>query len=117
MSWRRGLFGTAPSPASTVDEMTPVPKIVIGLPVLAAQLRIALFTLRRPPVTVTPARLARGSTFASSVDFRAAVVRLQADNTNIAAPETCGVAMEVPLREAYEELGQVERIPTPGAPK
>src|ERR1700688_118105 len=82
-----------------------------------AQLRIALLTSRRPPVTVIPVKLVRGSTFARSAFFRADVLKLQADSTSMAAPDTCGVAMDVPLRLPYCELGQVEMILTPGAPR
>jgi hypothetical protein len=81
------------------------------------QLRIAFSIFSRPPLTVMPERLLSGSTFASRVFFSAAVLRVQTDNSNNAAPETCGVAMDVPLKVPYDELGRVEIMFTPGAPR
>src|SRR5205814_3999975 len=62
------------------------------------QLRIALSTFSRPPVIVIPERLATGSTFASKASFSAAVLSVQAESSSRAAPETCGVAIDVPSR-------------------
>src|SRR5258708_1881920 len=81
------------------------------------QLRIAFSMFSRPPLTVMPERLLSGSTFVSNVFFSAAVLRVQADNSNNAAPETCGVAMDVPLRFPKVPLGSVEIMFVPGAPR
>src|SRR5205823_5177907 len=64
------------------------------------QLRIALSTFSRPPVIVIPERLATGSTFASKAFFSPAVLSVQAESNSRAAPETCGVAIDVPFRVA-----------------
>ncbi len=62
------------------------------------QERTALLTLSLPPVTVTPESAGMGSTLLRSVLLSCAVLRLQLERTSAAAPETCGVAMEVPLK-------------------
>src|SRR6185436_18367876 len=64
---------------------------------LGAQARIALLTFSRPPVVVAPAIAGIGSTVFRIIAFRPAVVREHAESTNAAAPDTCGVAIEVPL--------------------
>ena len=48
---------------------------------------------------VKPDNEAIGSTLFSRLVLRAAVVRVQRESTNAAAPDTCGVAIEVPLKE------------------
>ena len=63
-----------------------------------AQARIEALTLSRPPVVVIPAMEAMWSTLARRLAFSWSVERLHAESTNAAAPETCGVAIEVPLR-------------------
>ena len=60
---------------------------------------MALLTFSRPPVTVRPDNEGIGSTLLSKLFFRPAVSREQADNTSAAAPETWGVAMDVPLKK------------------
>jgi hypothetical protein len=50
-------------------------------------------------VTVIPDSDGIGSTLLSKLLFRAAVSSEQTDNTSAAAPETCGVAMDVPLKK------------------
>src|SRR5215472_10311618 len=64
-----------------------------GAPVPAHD-RMALFTSSRPPLLVMVLRLVTGSTLLSKVLLSAEVFSVQADRTSIAAPETCGVAME-----------------------
>ena len=55
--------------------------------------------LSRPPVSTTPARLGRGSAkfrirfFASRWSMAG-----NRENTSAVAPDTCGVAIEVPLK-------------------
>src|SRR5688500_18579939 len=77
--------------------------------------RSALFTCSRPPVVVMPASADRGPTVPSSVSFSASVSMSHADSTSAAAPETCGVAIDVPLRKLYVPPVIVERMSTPGA--
>lgn len=55
-------------------------------------------TFSRPPVATKPLNEDRGSTLARMLDFKAAVVSEHLESTRAAAPETCGVAMEVPLK-------------------
>ena len=62
------------------------------------QARIALFTFNRPPVVVIPANEAIVSTLVSRLLLRPAVLSVQTESTNAAAPDTCGVAIEVPLK-------------------
>ena len=63
-----------------------------------AQARMALLTFSRPPVTVRPESDGMGSTLLRRSVFRLAVLSEHLDSTSRAAPETCGVAMEVPLK-------------------
>src|SRR5262249_8261203 len=78
----------------------------------------ALATFRRPPVVVLPDSDAIGSTlFSSTVLSDAVFVCEQRDRTSAAAPDTCGVAIEVPLRKRYVSPGNVESTCTPGAPR
>src|ERR1051325_3849613 len=78
----------------------------------------AFAALRRPPVMVRPARLGIGSTLLRIASLSWAVVRLgEWARTSAATPDTCGVAMDVPLKYEYEEPGTVERTLTPGAPR
>jgi hypothetical protein len=58
---------------------------------------IALYTFNRPPVTVRPVNEGIWSTLASSTFLSVTVSSVQADSTSAAAPETCGVAIDVPL--------------------
>src|SRR5436309_7709879 len=64
----------------------------------ALQARTALLTFRRPPVTVMPLSDGIGSTLFISVLLRPAVSSAHTDNSSAAAPETCGVAIDVPLK-------------------
>ena len=62
--------------------------------------RMALFTFNRPPVTLLPDSAAIGSTLPSKLLFKAAVSRDgQLESTSAAAPETWGVAIDVPLKK------------------
>src|SRR5262245_29901811 len=93
-------------------------KIVVaggGVPPLQA--RMALSTFNRPPVTVLPANELIGSTLFMRFAFSWAVLNVRLDSTNAAAPETCGVAIEVPLKKAKPPLRTVERMLVPGAPR
>ena len=90
-----------PPPAVPVAEMCRFVRYNLEVAIpdsLGAQERIALFTFRRPPLTVLDASEATASTLLSRVVFSAAVVRLQAERTSRAAPATCGVAIDVPLK-------------------
>src|SRR6266576_801944 len=79
------------------------------------QARMAVFTLRRPPVTRRPASNGIGSTLFNRLFLSAAVSSAQLERTSAAAPETCGAAIDVPLRYWYVLPGNVDRIFTPGA--
>ena len=59
---------------------------------------MALSTLSRPPVRTTPASDGIGSTWLNRLFLRLMVSSAQRESTNAAAPETCGAAIEVPLR-------------------
>src|SRR5437867_13087914 len=74
-------------------------------------------TFRRPPVTVSPASAGIGSTLFNNRFLTAAVLAVQRESTSAAAPDTCGVAIEVPLKYAYDAPGIVESTWTPGAPR
>jgi hypothetical protein len=64
----------------------------------ALQARMAVLTFSRPPVTVRPVSEGSGSTLFSRFALRFAVVRADRDSTRAAAPETWGVAIDVPLK-------------------
>src|SRR5260370_3731185 len=73
--------------------------------------RSALFTFRRPPLTVFVASAATGSTLLRSALLSAAVSSEgHPASVSIAAPDTCAVAMEGPLQKAYWLLVIVERM-------
>src|SRR5262245_7841974 len=91
-------------------------KTVVGAPP-PAQARIALFTFNRPPVTVLPASELIWSTLFMRFAFRLAVLNVHLESTRAAAPETCGVAIEVPLKMEKPPLRTVERMAVPGAPR
>lgn len=59
---------------------------------------MAALTFNRPPVMVMPLRESIGSTLLKIVASRVAVSKAQTESTKAAAPETCGVAIEVPLK-------------------
>src|SRR6188474_2370538 len=62
-----------------------------------AQLRTALSTLSLPLEETTPVNEGSTSTLDSNILLTCAVFSAQADSSNMAAPETCGVAIDVPL--------------------
>ena len=65
--------------------------------------------LSRPPVMVFPERLPTGSVLSRIALFTCAVVRDGVfARTSAATPETCGAAIDVPLRYRYELFGDVE---------
>ena len=72
----------------------------MALHYLAAHTSIAFFTFSRPPVTVMPAREETGVTLLRRRVFSAAVPIGHAESTSAAAPDTCGVAIDVPLYDA-----------------
>src|SRR5438094_3589418 len=74
-------------------------------------------TFRRPPVIVRPASAGIGSTVFSNRFLTAAVLAVQRESTSAAAPDTWGVAIDVPLKYAYVAPGIVESTCTPGAPR
>ena len=75
--------------------------VAVGVGVIVLlQPGIALQTFNRPPVVVIPARLATESTLLRIALLSWSTVKPAcpgAERINAAAPETCGVAMEVPL--------------------
>src|SRR5262249_29569842 len=81
------------------------------------QARMALFTFNRPPLTVLPQGELIGSTLVMRFAFKLAVLNEHLESTSAAAPETCGVVIEVPLKTAKPALGTVERMLVPGAPR
>ena len=62
------------------------------------QASIARPRFSRPPVIVMPESAGIGSTLFNSSDFTAAVFAKQRESSSAAAPDTCGVAIEVPLK-------------------
>src|SRR5258708_8595741 len=87
-------------------ELPPVVVMVLGLAVgcdvINATHETALATLRRPPVMVLPARLPSGSTLLRLAIFTCPGVIPPFPviaRTRAALPPTCGVAIEVPLRD------------------
>ena len=73
-----------------------------------AQLLTALSTFSRPPVTINAVRDASWSTLFRIAFFKSAVLRPHADKMSIAAPDTCGVAIDVPLAVPNPPPGTVE---------
>ena len=59
---------------------------------------MALLTLSRPPVDTRPASDGIGSTLANRLFLSAAVFKAHRDSTSAAAPETCGTAIDVPVK-------------------
>src|SRR5262245_26930527 len=95
-------YATAPADASHCSVTWPLPPVAdrfVGAGG-ALQAVTALFTLRRPPVTVMPVIDGIRSTLPRIRLLRLAVFIGQADNTSAAAPETCGVAIDVPLKKS-----------------
>ena len=73
-------------------------------------------TFSRPPLATALARPAFGSTDCKSAFFTATGdAPAFFEKTRAAAPLTCGVAMEVPLRKACPPPGQALRMFVPGA--
>ena len=75
----------------------------------------ARLTFRRPPVDVFVANAATWSTLSSSSALSSAVVAAHIDSTSMAAPDTCGVAIDVPCSVPYALFGIVEWMALPGA--
>src|SRR6185437_5780054 len=69
-----------------------------AMPTGAMQSRRDWFTFNRPPLTVIPLRAGTRSTCSVKMALRGAVPRAQRESRRAAAPETWGVAMEVPLK-------------------
>ena len=116
---RLTLNAVAPAAPDHVSVTRPSParaESAVGA-VSASHDRIALFTSSRPPLVVTDSRLGMCSTVLSSASFNAAVSSAQCESTSAAAPATCGVAMDVPLKKAYVFPIVVERMSNPGAPR
>ena len=61
----------------------------------------AASAFRRQPVIVRSARAAVGSTDINSATLNWAVEREHADSSSAAAPDTWGVAIDVPLKYSY----------------
>src|SRR5213080_3002208 len=93
----------------------PMSRSIIAADRAGAHALIALRTFRRPPVSTTPASDDSGSTLFRIVARRFAVDSAHRDSSSAAAPDTCGVAIDVPLIVAYPPPAMVERMPTPGA--
>ena len=60
--------------------------------------RMAALTLSRPPVMTLPVNDGSTSTWLKRLASRSAVFSAQLESTSAAAPETCGAAIDVPLR-------------------
>jgi hypothetical protein len=60
--------------------------------------RMAVLTLSRPPVTRRPVSNGIASTLLNRLVFSSDVFRAQCESTSAAAPETCGAAIDVPLK-------------------
>src|SRR5687767_324210 len=67
----------------------------------AEQESIARLTFSRPPEMVDVAIDAMTSTESTRVAFNSAVSRTQCDSASAPAPDTCGAAIDVPLKNAY----------------
>src|ERR1700681_4153800 len=80
-----------------------------------AQLRIARSAFNRPLVWTLPETEGITSTALRIADLSCVVFREQPERTSAAAPATCGVAIDVPLRDPYRPPGHVDTIATPGA--
>ena len=74
-------------------------------------------TLTRPPVIVGPSGQEPDQPCRCSAALRTAVVAGHWASTRAAAPDTCGVAIDVPLKNAYPLFGTVDKTATPGAPR
>src|ERR1051326_6471532 len=84
---------------------------------IVAQLLTARSTFNRPPVTTNPVSDGIGSTLFKIAAFRSCVFSPHAERMSIAAPDTCGVAIDVPLAPPYPPPGTVEPMLLPGAPR
>jgi len=69
-----------------------------GLSSAEAHDRNALSTFKRPLVPTRPAKAGITSTLLMRVVLNATVSSGHADRISAAAPDTCGVAIEVPLK-------------------
>src|ERR1051325_5870293 len=57
-------------------------------------------TFKRPPLIVLPASAGIGSTLLRISDFSVGVPSVQCERSSAADPDTCGVAIDVPLKES-----------------
>src|SRR5690242_13783991 len=74
--------------------------------------------LRRRPVRVLSTKLGRTSPSSNKKFFTCCTVRFGfCAHNNAAPPATCGVAIEVPLKNWYALLGIVLYTFSPGAPR
>src|SRR5258707_15711049 len=69
----------------------------------------------RPPVATIPVSEGRASTLFKIDALNCAVFKAHVESTNIAAPATCGVAIDVPLMPPYAWQRMVEPMLLPGA--
>src|SRR5579864_8584918 len=91
--------------------VAPAPGLVSVTTGGVAQLRIALLAFNRPLVWTRPVTEGITSTVSRIAALSCAVFSEQPDRTSAAAPATCGVAIDVPLSEAYPPPGhQVDTI-------
>jgi hypothetical protein len=88
---------TAVSPAFTTRTAGVAVMVTDGI----AHRRIAVYKFSRPPVEVFPASVGIMSTDANKCPFNSAVVAVQLDSNNAAAPATNGVAIDVPFIDTY----------------
>ena len=83
--------------------------------VVGAQARSALSTFRRPLVPTEPESAVSTSTLLRSVALSVAVSSAHFARMSAADPDTCGVAIDVPLKYRYVLPMVVDRMLTPGA--
>ena len=89
----------AVAPRFSVKDEEAAPRLNPGINTGAAQEWTARYTFNRPPVVVFDASDGIASTLSSKACFSPAVDKAQADRTSAAEPDTCAVAMEVPLQD------------------
>src|SRR5262249_5800610 len=91
-----------PADAGASRGVTYLTTSVVGAPggvdVPDAHDRIAASTFKRPLVETLPERPATTSTWLKMAVLSAGVVNAQRESTSAAAPDTCGVAIDVPLK-------------------
>jgi hypothetical protein len=104
-------FSVAAAPAMPLA----APSVTCGVVTGGESRSSAFLTSSRPPVVTLPASAGTGSTPASSACLTCTgVADGTFENRSAAAPETCGVAMDVPFAFCSPPFHQL-KMPTPGA--